>query len=51
MLIYFKAIGAAAYFTSAYAILVDEWRGSRLSMALGVYELFTGLGIGWIYLL
>ena len=30
---------------AGYAILVNEWKGSRLSMALGFYELFTGLGM------
>ncbi|CAG5094608.1 Oidioi.mRNA.OKI2018_I69.XSR.g13706.t1.cds [Oikopleura dioica] len=40
-----QAVGVSAYFTATYALLVEEWRGSRLSLALGVYEAFTGLGM------
>lgn len=40
-----QAVGVSAYFTATYAFLVEEWRGSRLSLALGVYEAFTGLGM------
>ena len=41
----FQAVGVSAYFTATYALLVEEWRGSRLTLALGVYEAFTGLGM------
>lgn len=37
-----QAIGTSAYFTATYAVLVDEWRGSKLSFAIGIYEVFTG---------
>lgn len=40
-----QAVGVSAYFTATYALLVEEWRGSRLTLALGVYEAFTGLGM------
>lgn len=51
-----QAIGTSAYFTATYAVLVEEWRGSKLAFALGIYEAFTGLGMiigpltgSWLY--
>ena len=40
-----QAIGCAGYFTASYALLVESWNGSRLCMALGIYEMATGLGM------
>jgi MFS family permease len=40
-----QSVGTSAYFTAAYAIMVEEWRGSKLAFALGIYEAFTGLGM------
>ena len=50
-----QAIGCAAYFTAALAILANEW-GRRTALAMGFYEISTGLGMiigpllgGWLY--
>jgi len=50
-----QAIGCSMYFTTAMTILSVTW-GQRLSLAMGFYEISTGLGMiigpllgGWLY--
>ena len=50
-----QAIGCSMYFTTAMTILSVTW-GSRLGLAMGFYEISTGLGMivgplmgGWLY--
>ena len=50
-----QALGCASYFTAALTILANEW-GKRTALAMGFYEISTGLGMiigpllgGWLY--
>ena len=50
-----QALGCASYFTAALTILANEW-GNRTALAMGFYEISTGLGMiigpllgGWLY--
>jgi MFS family permease len=39
-----QALGCASYFTAALSILTNTW-GKRTALAMGFYEISTGLGM------